>query len=334
MLLFNDNKYFQVIIIFAYYRIFHVQLQGNVLICDPIHEIGISILSKIGLNVINKPSITPAELLAEASKYDVLVVRSRTKITKEVIQAATNVKVIARVGVGLDNIDIDEADHKNISVLNSTESAINAVSELVIGFMLLLSRNILLADNEMKKGNWLKKELTGTELKGKYLGIVGVGNIGRNLGRIASGLRMNLIGYDLVPINRQFINEVGMITTDLETLVESSDFISCHVPFTPETKHMFNESLFSKMKPSAFFINTSRGDVVNEKSLYDALVNNKIAGAALDVFENEPPTNSPLVKLPNVICSPHIGAQTIEAQELASNVIAEKIIHKLMERQQ
>jgi D-3-phosphoglycerate dehydrogenase len=186
----------------------------------------------------------------------------------------------------------------------------------------------------MKKGNWLKNELNGMELRGKYLGIVGVGNIGRNLGRMARSLRMNLIGYDPVPINREFVKEVGMIITDLQTLVESSDFISCHVPSLPETKNMFDDNIFSKMKPTAFFINASRGDVVDENALYNALINNKIAGAALDVFQFEPPTNNKLIQLPNVICSPHIGAQTKEAQELASNIIAEKIIHKLIEEKE
>ncbi|MFB5601187.1 MAG: NAD(P)-dependent oxidoreductase, partial [Nitrososphaeraceae archaeon] len=216
----------------------------------------------------------------------------------------------------------------------SPEAAMNAVSELVVGFMIALSRKILLADRETKKGKWIKNELNGLELKGKYLGIVGVGNIGRNLGRLARSLRMNLIGYDPVPINREFVKEVGMIITDLKTLIESSDFISCHVPSLPETKNMFDSELFSKMKPTAFFINASRGDVVDEKALYDVLVNHKIAGAALDVFQIEPPTNNMLLQLPNVICSPHIGAQTKEAQELASNIIAEKIIQKLLEEKE
>jgi D-3-phosphoglycerate dehydrogenase len=189
-----------------------------------------------------------------------------------------------------------------------------------------------LADKEMKKGNWIKKELNGIELKGKYLGIVGVGNIGRNLARIAKALRMNIIGYDIYPIKRDFINEVGMITTDFNTLIASSDFISCHVPATPETNHMFNESTFSKMKPTAFFINASRGEIVDENSLYDALITKKIAGAALDVFEKEPPNNKKLIELSNVICTPHIGSQTKESQDLASNVIAEKIIQKLLEQ--
>lgn len=309
-----------------------MQITGNILVCDPISKIGITILKKAGLNVVDKPSITNSELLSEVENYDVIVVRSRTKITNEVISNAKKAKIIARVGVGLDNIDVDSARQNNIEVVNSPESAINAVAELVMGLMLSLARNLPLADREMKKGNWMKKELTGIELRGKYLGIVGVGNIGRNLARIARALRMNIIGYDIFPIKQDFINEVGMITTDFNTLVASSDFISCHVPSTPDTMHMFNESTFSNMKSNAFFINSSRGEIVDENALYNALTTKKIAGAALDVFEEEPATNKKLLQLSNIICTPHIGAQTKESQELASNVIAEKIIQKLLEK--
>jgi D-3-phosphoglycerate dehydrogenase len=309
-----------------------MQITGNILVCDPISKIGITILKKAGLNVVDKPSITNSELLSEVENYDVIVVRSRTKITNEVISNAKKAKIIARVGVGLDNIDVDSARQNNIEVVNSPESAINAVAELVMGLMLSLARNLPLADREMKKGNWMKKELTGIEMRGKYLGIVGVGNIGRNLARIARALRMNIIGYDIFPIKQDFINEVGMITTDFNTLVASSDFISCHVPSTPDTMHMFNESTFSNMKSNAFFINSSRGEIVDENALYNALTTKKIAGAALDVFEEEPATNKKLLQLSNIICTPHIGAQTKESQELASNVIAEKIIQKLLEK--
>ena len=309
-----------------------MQITGNILVCDPISKIGITILKKAGLNVVDKPSITNSELLSEVENYDVIVVRSRTRITNEVISNAKKAKIIARVGVGLDNIDVNSARQNNIEVVNSPESAINAVAELVMGLMLSLARNLPLADREMKKGNWMKKELTGIELRGKYLGIVGVGNIGRNLARIARSLRMNIIGYDIFPIKQDFINEVGMITTDFNTLIASSDFISCHVPSTPDTLHMFNESTFSNMKSTAFFINSSRGETVDENALYNALTTKKIAGAALDVFEEEPATNKKLLQLSNIICTPHIGAQTQESQELASNVIAEKIIQKLLEK--
>lgn len=179
--------------------------------------------------------------------------------------------------------------------------------------MISLARSIPYADNEMKRGNWIKKDLMGTELSGKYLGIIGVGNIGRNVGRIAKGLRMNIIGYDPYPIDRDYIKEVSLIVTDLNTLIQSSDFITCHVPLLEETKHLFNSELISNMKPSAYIINASRGGIIDENALYNALLNRSIAGAALDVFETEPPINKLLIGLPNVICTPHIGAQTKEA---------------------
>jgi len=307
-----------------------MQVEGRVIVCDAIDEIGITILKKAGLIVDYKPEIGPDELLTTVGQFNVIIVRSRTKITKKVIDAAPNVKIIARVGVGLDNIDTEHAESKGIKVLNAAEAAMNAVSELVVGHMIALSRSIPKASDGLKNGKWLKKELVGSELRGKYLGIIGVGNIGRNIGRIAKCLRMNLIGYDIFPINQDYIREVSMIKTDLKTLLENSDFVTCHVPLTEKTKHLINSETLSFMKPTSFLINTSRGEIVDEKSLFVALSENKIAGAALDVFEIEPPTNTELLELPNIICSPHIAAQTKEAQELASTVIAEKVIQTLL----
>lgn len=307
-----------------------MQTEGKVIICDSIDDVGISILEKAGLVVVYKPDIESDKLLTSVNDCDVIVVRSRTKITKTVIDAAPKVKIIARVGVGLDNIDTSYAESKGIKVFNAAEAAMNAVSELVIGHMIALSRNIPKANYGIKSGRWLKKELVGVELRGKYLGIVGVGNIGRNLGRLARCFRMNLIGYDIIPINQDYVREVGMIKTDLKTLFENSDFVTCHVPLTDKTRHLINSETLSYMKPTAFLINTSRGEIIDEESLFSALNEKRIAGAALDVFEVEPPTNTKLLQLPNIICSPHIAAQTKEAQELASTVIAEKVIQSLL----
>jgi D-3-phosphoglycerate dehydrogenase len=306
-----------------------MQISGKALVCDAIDQAGINSLKGAGMAVDYMPDIKTDELISRVKEYHVIIVRSRTKITKEIINAAVNAKIIARVGVGLDNIDVNEAELRNIRVINAAEAAINAVSELAVGHMISLARSIPYADAEMKKGHWVKKNLSGIELKGKYLGIVGVGNIGRNVARIAKALRMNLIGYDLYPINRDFVREVGLITTDLDTLITSADFITCHVPLTQETRHMFNAERFSRMKKTAFIINTSRGQIVDENALHSALKGGKIAGAALDVFEVEPPVNKMLIELPNVICTPHIGSQTEETQKLASIVIAEKIIQSL-----
>lgn len=310
-----------------------MQIDGNVIVCDSIDEKGIGILKNAGLLVEYLPEISNQELITKVKDYDVIIVRSRTKITKEIIDNATNAKIIARVGVGLDNIDTVEAQKKNIEVINAGEASVNAVSELVLGLMFSLSRNIPIANNATKQGKWIKKDLIGVELKGKYLGIIGLGKIGRNVARLARGLRMNLIGYDVVPIDKNFAQEVSLITTDLKTLIESSDYITCHVPSTEQTKHLINKEMLSIMKKGSFLINTSRGEVIDEQALIDSLKNKKIGGAALDVYEIEPPTNKELLVLDNLICTPHIGAQTKEGQELASSVIAEKIIQKLLERQ-
>ena len=303
-----------------------MKVTGKVIVCDPIDPAGVAILERAGLTVDYHPEIESNELISKIKDYDVIIVRSRTRIDKAAVEAAVEAKIIARVGVGLDNIDVKSAEDKGIKVVNSSEAAINAVAELVIGCMVSLARSITRADKELKNGYWIKKDLMGTELRGKYIGLIGVGNIGRNLGRLARALRMNVIGYDIYPIDADFVREVGLIKTDLNTLVESSDFISCHVPLTSETRHMLHAGLFAKMKPTAYVINTSRGAVIDENALYDALKTNKIAGAALDVFEIEPPVNKKLVELPNLICTPHIGSQTKESQGLAATVIAEKVI--------
>jgi D-3-phosphoglycerate dehydrogenase len=245
------------------------------------------------------------------------------------IVKAEKCKIIARVGVGLDNIDQVAAKEKNIRVINAVEGAMNAVAELVIGLMLSLAREIPRADREVRNGNWIKKELMGTELRGKYLGIVGLGNIGKRLGRLAKALNMNIIGYDVVPIDEEFSKEVGLMKADLGTLLASSDYVSLHVPLLESTKHLINSEKMDTMKNTARIINTSRGGVIDEDALYEYLKDGKLGGAALDVFEVEPATSNKLASLPNFISTPHMGAQTKEAQSLAANVIAEKIIQIL-----
>ncbi len=303
-----------------------MSMNQSVLICDQVAPILNDILQKNGLKITYEPEITPDQIKEKIGNFDIVVVRSRTKITKEMIDRANKCKIIARVGVGLDNIDVDAAKTKEIRVINAVEGAMNAVAELVLGLMLSLAREIPRADREIRNGNWLKKELMGTELSGKYLGIVGLGNIGKKLAKHARALNMNIIGYDVIPIPEDFSREVGLIKADLDTLISSADYISFHVPFTESTHHLVNSQLLAKMKKNACLINTSRGEIIDENALYDALKERKIAGAALDVFESEPATGNKLATLPNVICTPHIGAQTKEAQALAANVIAEKII--------
>ena len=306
-----------------------MSLNQSVLICDQVNPILNEILEKNGLQITYEPEITPDQIAEKIGNFDVVVVRSRTKITKELIDKADKCKVIARVGVGLDNIDQDAAKEKNIRVINAVEGAMNAVAELVVGLMLSLAREIPRADREVRNGNWIKKELMGSELRGKYLGIVGLGNIGKRLGRLAKSFNMNIIGFDVMPIDEEFSKEVGLMKADLGTLLSSADYVSLHVPLLDSTKHMINAEKIAIMKNTARVINTSRGGVIDEVALYNALKNGDLGGAALDVFEVEPATSNKLRELPNFISTPHIGAQTKEAQSLAANVIAEKIIQIL-----
>jgi len=303
-----------------------MSLNQSVLICDHVNPTLKEILEKNGLKVTYEPEITPEQIAEKIGNFQVVVVRGRTKLSRELIEKADKCKIIARVGVGLDNIDEEAAKEKNIRVINAVEGAITAVAELVIGLMLSMAREIPRADREIRNGNWIKKELMGSELKGKYLGIVGLGNIGKRLGRLARALNMNIIGYDVVPIDDEFSKEVGLMKADLDTLLSSADYVSFHVPLLDSTRHMINAEKLKMMKNTARIINTSRGGVIDEEALYNSLKDGSLAGAALDVFEVEPATENKLITLPNIIATHHIGAQTKEAQLLAANIIAEKII--------
>ena len=303
--------------------------EDSVLICDVVDPILNKILIDNGLKVSYEPEITPNQILEKISTFNIIIIRSRTTITKEMIEKADNCKIIARVGVGLDNVDQDAAKTKDIRVINAVEGAMNAVAELVLGLMLSLARQTGRGDRAIRNDQWLKKELKGTELRGKYLGIIGLGNIGKRLGRLARALNMNIIGYDVMPIDEEFAKEVGLMKADLNTLLQSSDYISIHVPLLDSTYHLLDAEKMSTMKKTAKIINTSRGGVVDEDALYNALKNGTLGGAALDVFEKEPAIGTKLAELDNVILTPHIGAQTKEAQSLAANVIAEKIIQIL-----
>ena len=303
--------------------------EDSVLICDVVDPVLNKILIDNGLKVSYEPEITPEQILEKISDFNILIVRSRTTITKEMIEKADNCKIIARVGVGLDNVDQVAAKEKNIRVINAVEGAMNAVAELVLGLMLSLARQTARGDRAIRDGKWLKKELKGTELRGKYLGIIGLGNIGKRLSRLARALNMNIIGYDVMAIDEEFAKEVGLMKADLNTLLQSSDYISIHVPLLDSTYHLLDAQKMSTMKKTAKIINTSRGGVVDEDALYEAIKCGTLGGAALDVFEQEPATGNKLAELDNVILTPHIGAQTKEAQSLAANVIGEKIIQIL-----
>lgn len=243
----------------------------SVLICDEVDPVLNKILQDNGLKVSYDPKITPEQIKEKISNFNIVIVRSRTTITREMIEKADKCKIIARVGVGLDNVDQVAAKEKNIRVINAAEGAMNAVAELVLGFMLTLSRQTARGDRAIRNGQWLKSELKGTELRGKYLGIIGLGNIGKRLGRLARGLNMNIIGYDVVPIDEEFAKEVGLMKADLDTLLQSSDYVSIHVPLLDSTYHLINAQKMTSMKKTAKIINTSRGGVVDEVALYEAI---------------------------------------------------------------
>ena len=299
----------------------------KVLVSDPIDEEGVKMLREAGLTVDLRTDITAEELKKVIGDYDAIVVRSRTKLTEEVLRKATNLRAIARAGVGLDNIDTGYAKEKNIEVFNSPEAPCNAVAELVMGLMLSTARHIPAADSTMKQGRWEKNRLTGIELSGRTLGVIGFGRIGYMVGKKARALGMEVLAYDvLMDKLRHFVEEIGGKDVDLDTLLAKSDFITVHVPLLPQTRHMINTKQFEKMKDGVYVVNAARGGIVDEAALKAALDSGRVAGAALDVFESEPNPDPELVGRANVVCTPHIGASSAEAQLANSTIVAEKLI--------
>lgn len=300
----------------------------KILVTDKVHEDGVKLLNEFA-EVDVATGLEPAELLKRVTDYDVLVVRSATKVTKEVIDAGKRLKVIARAGAGLDNIDVKAAEARKIKVVNAPEAPTFAVCELVFAHMLSSARHVTRADASMKQEKWEKKQLVGTELRGKTLGIIGTGRIGRAVGFRAKAFSMNLLLYDAKQ-NQEFAKQTESRHVDLDTLLRESDYVTLHVPLLPETEHIIGARELGLMKPTAVLINTSRGKVVDEKALVEALRTKKIACACLDVYEQEPPRNSPLLKLPNVVLTPHLGASTVESQRDAAVIIAKKIKETLV----
>ena len=299
----------------------------KILICDKIEPEGVDLLKESGFIILENPTITPEELLEVITEVHVVVVRSRTKITGSVINSGKILELICRPGTGIDNIDSSTAEKNNIPVFTSVEASTNAVAELTISLAVSLARSIPLADRSLKDNQWIKNSILGSELRGKTFGIIGLGRIGRRTGILASALEMKVIGFEKQIVDKDYLSKYNITQVELNELLSKSDFISLHLPATPETIHMIGKEQFELMKNTSFLINTARGQLIVESDLFDALSNNKIAGAALDVFETEPPTNTDLIKLKNLIATPHIGAQIIEAQKEASIVIAQKIIN-------
>jgi len=293
----------------------------KILICDKTEKDAIEMMRAAGLTVDTRFEITPEELPGVLPDYDGCVVRSRTKIRQPLIDVCPNLKVIVRGGVGLDNIDAEYARSKGVTVMNTPQASSASVAELAIGYMFALARSICKATETMKAGKWEKKAFEGTELGGKTLGLIGVGNIGKETARRAAALGMTVVAYDPYVKDVPDVKMVG-----LDELLAAADYISLHLPKTKESAGMIGKAQFEKMKTGVRIVNCARGGIVDEAALYEALTNGKVAGAALDVFAEEPPSDWKLLQLDNVIGSPHIGAATLEAQTRVGAEVAEKLI--------
>ena len=299
----------------------------KVIIADSISSAAVKGLKELGIEVVEKTSIEKDELINEIANYDGIIVRSRTKVRKDVIdRAGGNLKFIVRAGVGLDNIDVDYANEKGIDVMNTPEASTNGVAELAVGHMLALLRHIPRGTSSMKSGEWIKKELVGRELGGKTVGIIGMGRIGKRTAELVSAFGTRVLGYD--PYVEK-VEGIDVEITDLDGLLTQSDIISLHIPHTDETHHIIGKEELKKMKDSAYLINCARGGIIDEAELYDALKNGVIAGAAMDVFEEEPPRDLKLMELDNFISTPHIGAQAVEAKNRVGEEVVKKVASKL-----
>ena len=299
----------------------------KILITDGLDESGLLIL-RAAAEVDDKPGSTADDLLLAIPGYDALIVRGRTKVTASVIEAGSHLKVIGRAGVGVDNIDLEAAKKKNITVVNAPMSTSLAVAELTFGLLLAVAREIPRADSGMKQGQWLKKELEGVELNGKTLGVIGFGRIGVEVGKRASAFGMNVIAYDPL-ISGDDIQGRGAEPVSIQDLFAWSDFISLHLPLNVQTRDMMGAQAFSQMKDGVRIVCAARGGIIDESALIAALNSGKVAGAALDVFGQEPPGLTEAVSHPRVIATPHIGAQTVEAQSRASEDIATEVLSAL-----
>jgi D-3-phosphoglycerate dehydrogenase len=275
-----------------------------------------------------KTGISADDLMGIVADYDALIVRGRTKVTAAILDAGKNLKVVGRAGVGVDNIDLNAAKEKNIVVVNSPLATTVAVAELTMGLMLSLVRDLPRADKTMKDGKWLKKEFEGAELFGKTLGVIGMGRIGAAVVKRAAAFDMNVVGYDpLIPADE--IQKRGAQPVTLDELYAKADVITMHIPLTADSKHLINAAAIATMKQGVHIVCAARGGVIDEAALLDGLNSGKVAGAALDVFSTEPPGLTDLVAHPKVVCAPHVGAQTVEAQARAAEDIASEITRAL-----
>jgi D-3-phosphoglycerate dehydrogenase len=301
----------------------------KVLVSDNISPKGVNILKKAGLEVAVKTGMTPEALKKEIGKYEGLVIRSATKVTAEILDAAKKLKVIGRAGSGLDNVDKVAATKHGIVVMNTPGGNTITTAEHTVSLILSMARQIPQATASMKQGKWEKKKFMGIELYNKVLGIIGIGNIGSHVAKMAQGMGMHIIAYDPY-LSEEKAKALGVEVAGLDELIKKADFITMHIPLTDETRNLINDKSIAKMKRGVRIINASRGGVIDEGALYTALKEGRVAAAALDVFEKEPPEASPLLELDNFICTPHLGASTADAQENVAVAVADQIADYLL----
>jgi len=298
----------------------------KILIADALSDKALGILAAASLSADVKTGLKAEELQNIIGEYDAVVVRSATKITKDIIAKGDKLRIIGRAGIGVDNVDVQAATEKGIVVMNTPQGNALAAAEHTVGLMFAAARKIGIADRTMKQGKWEKKALMGVEIYGKTLGVIGIGNIGSIVAEKALALGMKVLAYDIF-ISKEFAASKGIELVDLDTLLGESDFITVHVPLLKETRGLINKDTIAKMKKSVIIINVARGPVVNEEDLNEAIRAGRIAGAALDVFNEEPPPKDyPLVLCDNVVCTPHLGASTAEAQDKVAIDIANQIV--------
>ncbi len=300
----------------------------RVLFADKINKRAKEILEDAGFIVDEKPGLSEEEYVSIIKDYDAMVVRSGTKVTRNIIDAGEKLKVIGRAGVGVDNIDLNAARERGIAVMNAPTANTNAAAEHTITLLMMLAKHIIHSNISMKKGEWDRKKYMGIELRGKNLGIIGLGKVGRKVAKVAIALEMNVFGYDPY-LSEEDMQKVGIRKVEFEELIEKSDFITVHVPLNEKTRNLISKKEFEKMKDGVRILNVARGGIINEKDLYEAIKNGKVAAAAIDVYKEEPPTFKELIKLDQVISTPHLGASTIEAQVGVAVEIAEAIIDAL-----
>ena len=302
----------------------------HIVIADSLPASAAEALRAAGWSVDAKAGRKPAELARDLADADALIVRSATQVTAELIEAAPKLRVIARAGTGVDNVDVPAATARGILVMNAAGASSVSVAELAVGLMLSLARPIPAADASMKRGEWEKKKFMGTELRGKLLGVIGFGRIGREVAARARAFGMEIVAYDPF-IAARAAEAAGTALVELDDLLARADFISLHMPSLPETHHVMNAERLARCKKGVRIVNTARGELIDEAALADAIESGHVAGAGLDVFDSEPPTDKRLTSLPQVVATPHIAASTIEAQEQVGSEIAINVRDYLLE---